>query len=177
MDILLMPWSQFAKGAFAGSSRAVFGLFLAVPHGTRSDPGRVPSIFFTPRGPRVTFNSNLKVTRCPEINKPRIKPINCPAGARRGHGNKFWRKARRAPARVPYGTREGACVVLTRLVGDPVESRRCPYDARTGPGRDPWIISRTIRVNEIRIDQCSINQSINKSWHPPGPARTPAGYL
>ena len=40
---LLMPWSQFTKGALPGSSRAVVDRFLAVPHGIR-----------------VTFNSNLK---------------------------------------------------------------------------------------------------------------------
>ena len=88
-----MPWSQFTKGALPGSSRAVFGLFLAVPHGTRWDPDRVPSIFLTPRGARVTFNSNLRVTRAPAINKPRIKPVSCPAGARR------------SPYRDPPGTR------------------------------------------------------------------------
>ena len=89
----LMHWSQFTKGAFPGRSRAVFGLFLASPHGTRWDPDRVPPIFFNPCGPRVTFNSNLKVIRAPAINKPRIRPVNCPTGARRG------------PYRDPPGTR------------------------------------------------------------------------
>ena len=64
----VMPWSQFTKGAFPGSSRAVFGLFLVGPR-----PGAVH--FFTPQGPRVTFNLNLKVTRDPATNKPRIKPV------------------------------------------------------------------------------------------------------
>ena len=49
-----MLWSHFTKGAFPGSSRAVFG----TPIG--SSP-----FFFTPRGPQVTINSNLKVTRTP----------------------------------------------------------------------------------------------------------------
>ena len=90
---LLMPWSQFTKRAFPGSSRAVFGRIFAVLRGTRWDPDRVSFIFFTPRGPRVPFNSNLKVTRAPAINKPRMKPVNCPAGARLG------------PCRDPPGTR------------------------------------------------------------------------
>ena len=84
-------------------------------------PGQFPRCFW------VTFNANSKVTRAPAINKPRIKPVNCPAGGRRGpagvrqgHGDTFWRKALRVPARTPYGTREGVCGVLTRLVGDPV---------------------------------------------------------
>ena len=40
----VMPWSQFTKGAFPGSSRAVFGLFWW-------DPDRVPSIFSPRKGP------------------------------------------------------------------------------------------------------------------------------
>ena len=80
-----MPWSHFIKGAFLGSSRVAFGLFWPIhtgPLGTRS--GAVH--FFNPRWPRVTINSNLKVTRAPAMNIPRIKPVNwpvrCPAGAR-----------------------------------------------------------------------------------------------
>ena len=73
-----MPWSQLTKGDFSGSTRAVFGRFLDVPHGTRWDPDRVQPISFTPRGPRVTFNFNLKVTRAPDQ-----------AGIRPGHGDKF----------------------------------------------------------------------------------------
>ena len=44
----VMPWSQFTKGAVH---------------------------FYTPQRPRVTFNLNLKVTRAPATNKPRIKPV------------------------------------------------------------------------------------------------------
>ena len=133
----LSPYAALCPGhnSQKGPSRAVPGLFLAVPHGTRS------SISFTPRGPRVTFNSNLNVTRAPAINKPRIKPVNCPAGARRG------------PCRDPPGTRgqivkeskQGTRPNLLRypgrrLWGPDSACRghgRSPTDARMGPGRDP----------------------------------------
>ena len=160
-----MPWSQFTKGAFPGSSRAVFGPFLAVPHGNRCDLDRVPSILFTPRGTRVTFNSNLKVTRAPAKNKPRIKPVNCPAEARRGPcrdpSGKRWhilkestQGIRLTPLRYPGGWLWGSWLVLQ---GTRAESRRCPYDARTGPGQSPWIISRGIIVNWSMF-----NKSIHK---------------
>ena len=88
-----LPWSHFTKGSFPGCSRAVFDRFFAVPHGTRGDPNRVPSIPPPPPGgPRVTFNSNLKVTRAPARKIPRFKPVICPAGAWQG------------PCRDPPGT-------------------------------------------------------------------------
>ena len=115
--ICFMPWSQFTKGAFPGSSRAFFYHFLAVPQGTCWDPVRVPSIFLTPRGPRVTFNSNLKVIRAPAINKPRIKLVNCPAGVRWG------------PCRHPSGTRRQ---ILKK-------STQCPRpDPLRYPGGTVW---------------------------------------
>ena len=80
MSLKPMPWSHFTKGAFTGSSRAVFGRPARDQEGPR--PGAVH--FFTPGGPRATFNSNLKVTRAPARNIPSIKPVNSPAGARRG---------------------------------------------------------------------------------------------
>ena len=127
----LMPWSQFTKGAFPGSSRAVFGRFLAVPHGTRRDPERVPSIFFT-------------LAR----NIPRLKPVNYPVGARRdpcrnprGTRGQFLKVSthdtRSGPLRDSKGARAGACGVLTWLVGNPgdvspVPLRR-PSGSRSGP--------------------------------------------
>ena len=110
-----MPWSHFTKGAFPGSSRAVFG----IPIGSR--------LFFTPRGPQVTINSNLKVTWAPAINKPRIKPVNYPVGARRG------------PCRHPPGT-QGQ--FLTKSTQDTRPAPRysvgrlwCPDLACRWPGR------------------------------------------
>ena len=123
-----MPWSHFTKGAFPGCSRAVFGRFLAVPHGTRRDHDRVSSIFFTPGGPRITFNSNLKVTRAPARNIPRFKPVICPAGARRG------------PCRDPPGTRRQFLKESTQStrpgpLRDPGGSLWGPNLACRGPGR------------------------------------------
>ena len=137
-----MPWSKFIKWAFPGSSRAVFG---------RRDPDRVPSIFSTPRGPRVTFNSNLKVTRALARNIPQFKPVICPAGARRG------------PCRDPPWTRGQ---ILKKNTQD---TRPGPYDVRAGPGldpcRDPCIISRgdTLLLRDVFINVQLINPSINQS--------------
>ena len=136
-----MHWSQFTKGAFPGSSRAVFGRSARDPVGPR--PGAVQ--FFTPRRPRVTFNYNLKVTRAPARNKPRIKPVNCPAGARRGP---FWdppgtrghilKESPLAPPPLRYPGGGGSLWGPdSACIGTRAESRRCPYDARTVPGRDP----------------------------------------
>ena len=107
-----------------------FWPFLTVPHGTRWDPHRVPSIFFTPQGPRVTFNSSLKVTRAPATNKPRIKPVNCPAGARR------------VTCRDPPGTRGQILKESTQGTRSgpqqyPGGSLRGPESACRGPGRSP----------------------------------------
>ena len=102
--------------------------------------------FFTPRRPRVTFNYNLKVTRAPARNKPRIKPVNCPAGARRGPcwdppGTRGHILKESPLAPPPCGTRGGGSLwgPDSACIGTRAESRRCPYDARTVPGRDPWI--------------------------------------
>ena len=69
-----------------------------------------------PGGPRVTFNSNLKVTRAPARNIPRFKPVICPAGARQG------------PCRDSPGTRG--------RMGPGWVFRRRLYDVRAGAGRD-----------------------------------------
>ena len=53
--------------------------------------------------------------------------------------------------------------VLTRLVGDPGEVPPVPLRCPSGTGLEPLIIFRGIIVNEMRIDQCSVNQYINKS--------------
>ena len=124
----IMPWSHFTKGAFPGCSRAVFGRFLAVPHGTRGGPDRVPSILFTPGGPRVTFNINLKVIRARARNIPRFKPVICPAGTRRG------------PFRDPLGTRgqflkENTQGTRPGPLRDPCGSLLGPDLACRGPGR------------------------------------------
>ena len=108
--------------------RGLPGQFLAVQHGTRRDPGQVQSIFFTPRGPRVTFNSSLKVIRAPARNIPRFKPVICLAWARRG------------PCRDPPGTRGQFLKKSTQdtrpsPLRDPGGSLWGPDLACRGPGR------------------------------------------
>ena len=127
-----MPWSQFTKGAFQGSSRVVFGRPTWDPEEPR--PSAVP--FVTPRGPRVTFNSNLKVTR------PRREIY---IGSRPAWSLWSPDSACRGPRRSPAGA-------LTMLERVPVRS------LAKSPGRYSHPL-----VTEIRIYQCSINQSINKS--------------
>ena len=149
-----------------GPSRAVPGLSL----GPRS--GAVH--FFTPRGPQVTINSNLKVTWAPAINKPRIKPVNYPVGARRG------------PCRHPPGT-QGQFLTKSTQDNRPapwysVGRLWCPDLACRWPGRcsdGAFTMSERAPVGNLvgtlvyspggytaterRIYQCSINQSIYKS--------------
>ena len=171
-----MPWSHFTKGAFSGSSRAVFGRFMAVPHGPGGTPtGRCPILHHV--RPRVTFNTNLKVTRAPARNIPRFKPRNLPGrnsacplpGSARDTGTIFEEKLTRIPTRPPP-------------LRDPGRSLRGPDLACRGPGRcsvDAFTLSERVLVRtlvgtlvqspggytatERRIYQCSINQSINKS--------------
>ena len=161
-----MPWSHFTNGAFPGSSRAVFGRPARDQEGPR--PGAVH--FFTPGGPRATFNFNLKVTRAPARNIPRIKPVNSPAGARRG------------PCRDPPGKRGQYLRDSTQdspppRTGSLRELMGSWLDLYRGPG---WSSAGAFRmservpvgtivwfpggytVTERRIYQCSINQSINK---------------
>ena len=155
----LMPWSHFTKGAFPGSSRAVFGRTTRDPEGPR--PGAVH--FFTPRGPQGTFNSNLKVTWAPARNIPRFKTIICPAGARRG------------PCRDPPGTRVTIFKEKVKHAGyppgppmrperEPVPLR-CLSGSRSGPLPGPLYdlqgVTQLLRDEFINVK--SINLSINQS--------------
>ena len=167
-----MPWSHFTKGAFPGGSRDVFGRTARDPEGPR--PGAVH--FFTPRGPRATFNSNLKVTRAPARNIPRFKPVICLAGARRGpcrdppgiRGQilkESTQDTRPGPLRDPGGSLR----VLTWLVGDPggllpVPSR-CPSGSRSVPLSGPLynLQGDTQLLRDEFINVQSINPSINQS--------------
>ena len=101
------PPSQ--KGPF----RAVLGLFLAVFWLYRTGPGGTPTgcrPFSHPREPRVTFNTNLKVTRAQARNIPRLRPVICPAGAqhpagiRQGHGDNLQKKYAGYPTWDPGGS-------------------------------------------------------------------------
>ena len=116
---------------------------------SRTGPGGTPtgcrSFFCHPAGARVTFNliTNLKITRAPAINKPRIKPVNCPTGARRGPcrdppGTHFEGKHAEYPPESPTVPGGGgrACGVLPRLVGDKGGVPPVPLQCRTGTGRD-----------------------------------------
>ena len=171
-----MPWSHFTKEAFPGNSQAVFGRFFCCtardPEGPR--PGAVH--FFTPRWPRVTFNTNLKVTRAPARNIPRFKPVICPAGARRvpcrdppGTRGQFLKKITQDTRPGPYGTRAGACGVLTWLVGVPggvpLVPLRCPSESRSGPLLGPLynLQGDTQLLRDEFINVQSINPSINQS--------------
>ena len=143
-----------------GSSRAVIGNFFGRlardPEGPR--PGAFH--FFTPRGPRVTFNTNLKGTRAPARNIPRFKPVICPAGTRLGPcgdppgtRGQFLKKKTRDTRPAPYWNRAGACGVLTWLLRDPGGIPPVPlYDVRAGPGRDPC------------RDPCIISRGIHSYW-------------
>ena len=165
-----MPWSHFTKGAFPGSSRAIFGRFLAVPHGTRKDPDRVPSIFFTPRGPWVTFHTNLKVTRATARNIPRFTPVNCPAGARPGPcwdppgtRRQFLKKSTQDTRPGPLRDQGGSLWGPDLACRGP---RRCSAGAFTmsGPLSGPlYNLQGGYTATERRIYQCSIDQSIYKS--------------
>ena len=121
----------------------------------RGLPGQFPGCFWsflwpsrtgpggTPSGSRVTFNSNLN--RAPAKNKPRIEPVSCPAGTRRGpcrdppgtRGQILKESTQGTRPDPLYGTREGTCGVLTRLVGYPggvlPVPLRCPNGSRSGP--------------------------------------------
>ena len=152
---LLMPWSHFTKGAFPGSTRAVLAVFW--PYRTGSGGPRPGSIFSDPRGPRATFNSDLKVTRATARNIPRFKPVIYPAGAR-------W-----FPCRDPPGTRGQIFNVLTWLVGDPggvpPAPLRCPSGSRSGALSGPLydLQGDTQLLRDEFINAQSINPSINQS--------------
>ena len=137
----VMPRLHFTKGAFPGCSRAVLSRFFG--------------------GPRVTFNSNLKVTRAPVGNIPRFKPVIC-----QGHGDNFWRKVRGVLALAPYGTWTGACGVLTWLLGNPggvpLVPLRCPSISRSG-SLYYNLHGDTQLLRDEFISGKSINPSINQS--------------
>ena len=125
----------------------------------------MPSIFFTPGVPQVTFNSNLKVSRAPARNIPQLKPVICPTGSRRG------------PCRDPPGTRRQFLKESTQgtrpgslrnpggsLCGPDLACRgpeRCSAGAFTMP-RYPCIISYQ-KTNLSMFNVQSINPSINQS--------------
>ena len=92
-----MPWSQFTKGALPGSSRAVFGRPARDPMGPR--PGAVH--FFIPRGPRVTFNFNLKVTADQTRKLPDRGSVGPLPGSARDTGINFERKHAGYPPEPP----------------------------------------------------------------------------
>ena len=137
-----------------GPSRAVPGLLLDVFWPYRTGPGGTTTGCLPFFHPRVTFNSNLKVTRAPARKIPRP-----PA----------WTKTRRIPAQAPYGTRAGACGVLTWFVGDPggvpPVPLRCPSGSRTQPLSGPLYNLQwdTQLLRDELINVRSINPSINKS--------------
>ena len=70
-------WTIMNPSFFIQCSKAFHAL---VKFHKRGLPGQFPGYFW----PRVTFNTNLKVTRAPARNIPRLKPVICPAGARWG---------------------------------------------------------------------------------------------
>ena len=166
-----MPWSHFTKGAFPGSSRAVFRRFFGRPARYSEGPRPGAVHFFTPRGPRVTFNSNLKVTWAPARNIPRIKPVNCPAGAQRGpcldpprtREQFLWDSTQGTRPPPPYGTLAGAYGILTWLVGGPGAVPPVPSGCSSGSRSGPLYNFQgdtQLRRDEF-INVQSINPSIN----------------
>ena len=115
-----MPWSHFTNGAFPGSSRAVFGRFLAVLHWTRRDPDG--SIFSPHAGPGLLLILTEKKPGPGEKYTTYIKPANSQAGARRGpcrdppgKRGQYLRDSTQGTCRSPppYRTLAGAYGILT----------------------------------------------------------------
>ena len=161
-----MPWSHFTKGA------GLPGLFLAALEGPR--PGAVH--FFTPRRPRVTFNSNLKVSRAPARNIPWFKPVICPTGARRGpcrdppgrRGQilkESTQDTRLGPLRDPDGNLWGPDLACRGPGRCSAGALPCPSGSRSGALSGP--LSNLQRDTQLLRDEFinvqSINPSINQS--------------
>ena len=132
---LVRPSLTFHKRGLPGQFPGCFWPFFGRTARTWRDPGQVQSIFFTPRGPWVTFNSSLKVIRAPATNIPRFKPVNCPAWGRRG------------PCRDPPGTR-GQFL------------KKSTQDTRPSPLRDP---GGSLWGPDLSMFNQSINPFINQS--------------
>ena len=158
-----MPWSHFTNGAFPGSSRAVFGLFLA----------GVPSIFSPHAGPGLLLiltekkpgpgEKYITYQACKQSGRGSAGPLS---GSTRNTGTIFEGQHAgypHAPPPPPYGTVAEAYRIPTWLVGDPggvppVPSR-CPSVSRSGPLYD--FQGDTQLQRDAFINVQSINPSIN----------------